>query len=159
MPLLKKNQIRIANFNLFIYDFDGVLTNNFFYLSNNGFEFTQLFRSDELAIKNFKSRVRQVILSSSNNKTIKYFSKKWGIKAIINIKDKSKIVEKFKLNKNTNQICYFGNDDNDIYAAKLCKLVICPRDAFPKIKKIANYYTNSNGGEGVLREFMEKIKY
>ena len=61
------------------------------------------------------------------------------------------------MSHSTDNICYFGNDDNDIEAAKLCKLVICPINAYPKFKKISNYYTSAKGGEGVLREFMEKI--
>lgn len=157
ITLLKKNKINISNYNLFVYDFDGVITNNFFYLSNKGIEFTQLFRSDELAIKNFKKKIKQVILSSSKNRTIKYFARKWGIESIIGVKDKSKIIKKYILSHSTDNICYFGNDDNDIEAAKLCKLVICPINAYPKFKKISNYYTSAKGGEGVLREFMEKI--
>lgn len=156
--ILKKNSVKINDINLFIYDFDGLFTDNYFFLNSKGEEFTRIFRSDELAIKKIKNLGKdQIILSSSNNITIKYFAKKWNISCYINIKDKSEIIKKF-ISKNKNiKICYFGNDDNDISAAKLCNLVICPRDAFPKMMKISDFYTKSLGGQGVLREFIEKM--
>ena len=155
--LLKKNKINVFDYNIFLYDFDGLLTDNYFYLSHDGTEFTKLFRSDELAIKIFKSLgIEQIILSSSYNKTIKFYSKKWKIKSFIGVKDKSILVKNLYKKNKALKICYFGNDNNDLTAAKKCDLVICPRDAYPKMFKLCNYYTSVKGGHGVLREFLEK---
>ena len=40
---------------------------------------------------------------------------------------------------------------------KLCGLKICPSDSNNKIKKIANIILKTKGGNGVVREFVEKV--
>ena len=52
---------------------------------------------------------------------------------------------------------YVGNDLNDYHAMKICGLKICPADAHKKIINISDYVTKKNGGDGVLREIVEKF--
>ena len=67
-------------FDLIVYDFDGVLTNNKFYLSQDGMESVQLNRSDGLAISLIKKLgYRQFIFSSEENELVKKRAEKLKI--------------------------------------------------------------------------------
>ena len=54
-------------------------------------------------------------------------------------------------------VIYVGNDVNDIDTMKIVGYAVCPKDAHPQIKKIANHVLNSNGGYGVIRELTDKV--
>ena len=54
-------------------------------------------------------------------------------------------------------VCYVGDDINDIEAIKAVGYGCCPADAQQEVKSIANYVTKAKGGEGVIREIVNKI--
>ena len=64
------------NFNdikLFVFDFDGVLTNNKFFLDENGFESVQLSRSDGLAFSILNKLNKKVLILSTEKNPIVTF--------------------------------------------------------------------------------------
>jgi len=126
-------------FDLIVYDFDGVLTNNKFYLNQDGVESVQLNRSDGLAISLIKKLgYRQFIFSSEENEVVKKRAEKLKSLIINNKLDFDKII-------------YVGNDINDLEAMKLCGFRVCPYDSHKKIKEISNHKLPIKGGEGVVR--------
>lgn len=54
-------------------------------------------------------------------------------------------------------VAYVGDDINDIEVIKNVGYGCCPADAMPQVKKVAKYVTKAKGGEGVIREIVEKI--
>lgn len=58
-------------------------------------------------------------------------------------------------------IAYIGDDLNDFECMKKIKdtrgLIGCPRDAAEKIKELADFVSEKNGGDGAVREFIEWI--
>lgn len=155
--MLKKKYRQIK---LIIYDFDGVMTNNKFILNSNGEESVTLNRSDGLAISLFKKiGIKQIILSTEKNKIVKIRAQKVGIECFYGIENKKNFLINFvKINKlNFNDICYIGNDLNDLEVMLLCKFTFCPLDAIKKIKTISNKTLTSRGGEGVIRELFDYL--
>ncbi len=151
---------KFKDIRLIIYDFDGVMTDNKFILNSDGKESVTLNRSDGLGISLFKKTgIRQIILSTEKNKIVKTRAKKLGIECFYGIENKKNFLINFiKINNfKINEICYIGNDINDLEAMSLCKFIFCPRDAVKKIKMISNKILTSKGGEGVIRELFDYL--
>ena len=50
-----------------------------------------------------------------------------------------------------------GDDIPDYAAMQLCGLPCCPSDAVPEIQAIAKYISPYKGGEGCVRDVIEKV--
>ena len=126
----------INEFDLLVYDFDGVMTNNKFTLNPDGGESVILSRADGLAISQFKEfGIKQIILSTEKNPIVKLRSKKLSIDCYNSISNKKFFLKKYIIKNNLKKkICYIGNDINDIQAAKICDLIICPLDSYEEFK-------------------------
>ena len=62
-----------------------------------------------------------------------------------------------ELNINYDNLAYIGDDINDIEILKLVKFSACPNDAVNECKQIVNYICENKGGDGCVREFVDKI--
>jgi 3-deoxy-D-manno-octulosonate 8-phosphate phosphatase (KDO 8-P phosphatase) len=54
-------------------------------------------------------------------------------------------------------ILYMGDDLPDYEVMRRVGLPACPADAAPEIRKIAQYVSPRNGGEGCVRDVIEKV--
>ena len=54
-------------------------------------------------------------------------------------------------------VCYIGDDINDLEVLKMVGFGCVPADAMSKVKNVAKYIAFSNGGNGVIREVADKI--
>ena len=54
-------------------------------------------------------------------------------------------------------VCYVGDSKHDIPVMKLVKFSACPSNAIPEVKASANIQLNARGGNGCLRELLERI--
>lgn len=54
-------------------------------------------------------------------------------------------------------VAYVGDDINDIEVLKNVGFGCCPKDANEKVKKYSKYIASVNGGNGVIREIVDKI--
>ena len=58
-------------------------------------------------------------------------------------------------------VAYIGDDENDILVMNCVKeaggIVGCPADAVKKVKDIADYVAEHDGGDGAVRDFIEWI--
>ena len=148
------------NIKLFVYDFDGVMTNNKVYVDQNGKESVQVNRADGLAISQFKKlNYSQIIISTETNKVVLKRAEKLKISAFVGIDDKSNILKKYCSDKKIklNEVCYVGNDTNDLEAMKIAGFSFCPNDSDPQIKKICKIILKKNGGDGVIKEIYNYI--
>lgn len=71
-------------------------------------------------------------------------------------KDKAKIIRHLK--KYYKYIAYVGDDINDIEAMKECYVSFAVGDAEKEVKKVADYTTKGNGGNGAVREVCDMIR-
>jgi len=155
--MVKKN---IDNFDIFVFDFDGVLTNNMVYLSEDNVESVQCSRSDGLAF-DVLNRIdkRSIILSTEKNQVVSRRAEKLKITAIQGVS--SKVDEINKISKEfdceLDKIVYVGNDLNDFLAMSICGLKICPADSHIRIKDLSDICLKTIGGHGIVREILEDI--
>ena len=157
-----KNQkeILLNNIDAFIFDFDGVLTNNLVYLDQNGKESVSCSRADGLAFDVLRKLDKPAfILSTENNPVVTMRAKKLKVSVVQGVADKVEAIKKLvnKNNYNLKNILYVGNDLNDYLVMQLCGYTACPADSHPKIKSISSVILKMKGGNGVVRELLEDV--
>ena len=152
--------VSIDDIDAFVFDCDGVLTNNYVYQDENGIESVRFSRSDGLAFDALKKLKKpSFILSTEKNPVVTARAKKLNIEAIQGIGDKSKAIRKLAKNNNyaLNKIIYVGNDINDYDVMLSVGMSACPSDSHQMIKAISPIHLKSKGGEGIVRELLEKV--
>jgi len=150
----------INNIDLFVFDFDGVLTNNLVYVDQTGNETVVCNRSDGLAFDVLRKIKKHIcILSTEKNAVVKARANKLKVPVIQGSGDKLEslklFMKKSKLNKEN--IMYIGNDINDYKVMQFCGYTVCPSDSHNAIKKISNIVLKTSGGNGVARELLEDV--
>ena len=148
------------DFQLIVYDFDGVMTDNKVYVDQNGNEMVQVNRADGLGVSEIKKLgIDQLIISTEKNSVVSKRAKKLGIPSYFGIDDKKSLLLEY-CNKNSidiEKIIYIGNDINDKEAMEIVGFKMCPSDANQEIKKIADHILKSKGGMGVIRELLDYL--
>lgn len=144
---------------LIVLDVDGTMTNGSVYIDSNGIEIKEFYIKDGAAILLAqKMNIDFMILTGRESKCVEYRAKELGIKYVFQgIKDKKRFLEEFILENNflKSQLAYIGDDLNDLYAMRLVGIAACPSDAAEEIKKQSNIVLSKQGGNGVVREFIE----
>ena len=150
----------LEDIDAFIFDFDGVLTNNLVHLDQNGKESVSCSRADGLAFDVLRKLDKPAfILSTENNPVVTMRAKKLKVPVVQGVDDKVEAIKKL-VNKNSynlKNILYVGNDLNDYLVMQLCGYTACPADSHPKIKEISDVVLKTNGGNGVVRELLEDV--
>ena len=157
---MNKGKIKLDNVDVFVFDFDGVLTNNKVYLDKSGNEFVGCSRSDGLAFDVLRKLQKPCfIFSTETNPVVTARAKKLKVQSFQGIKNKvvglDKILKKLKFDKE--KVFFVGNDINDYLVMKNCGFSACPSDSHTKIKDIATFKCKSKGGEGVIQEILEIV--
>ena len=95
--MIKNINIGIADYNYFIFDFDGVLTDNMVNIDQNGLESVKCNRSDGLAFQALiKLKKNVLIFSTELNTVVSSRGKKLNTPVIQGIKDKSKQIRRLQ---------------------------------------------------------------
>ena len=139
--IITNKPISLDLIDAFVFDFDGVLTNNLVHLSEDGVESVSCSRSDGLAFDALrKLKKDSYILSTELNPVVSERAKKLKIRAIQGVDNKVLALKSLAQEKNYNikHILYIGNDLNDYYAMKVCGFSVCPADSHYDIKNIAD---------------------
>ena len=150
----------INEVDVIIFDFDGVLTDNFVYLNDSGEESIKCSRSDGLAFDVLRKLSKFVfILSTEKNKVVSERAKKLKVEVIQSIDNKLEAINFIMKQSNStlDRTLYIGNDLNDYNIMKLCGHTACPSDSHELIKDISKFVLNSRGGDGVAREIIEDV--
>lgn len=140
-----------------ITDFDGIITDNCVYISDDGIMSRKVNFKDIEGFYILKNNgIKTAIISGEKNSAIETIAKNIEIKDIHqNIREKlsvlKKIVEKYQLTQE--DYLYIGDDINDMECLKYAKYAITVPDASDKIKMLENIQiTQNKGGMGAFRE-------
>ena len=159
---MKNQPISLDEIDVFIFDFDGVLTDNLVHLDQDGKEWVSCSRADGLAFDVLRKLEKpSYILSTENNPVVSARAKKLKIQALQGVKNKVSTLLTLSESKgyDLSRILYVGNDLNDFHVMKICGYSACPIDSHIKIKELSNIVLNTRGGEGVVRELLEDVLY
>ncbi len=146
---------------LLVLDFDGVLTDNKVYVDEHGKETVVCDRSDGMGIELLKKEtdIKIVILSKEKNKVVTMRAKKIGVECIQGVDNKLSTLNTYiaESGVSAEDVCFVGNDVNDIECLKTVGLSVAVKDSHPKVLKIVDYITLAAGGKGAVREICDKI--
>ncbi len=154
---------RFSNVKLLVSDFDGVMTDGYVYLDENGRESVKCSRKDGLGVELLKNAgVEVMVLSKENNSVVKARCRKLKIKCRQGISSgagKVGILKEILKAKNLDNksSCYIGDDINDVAAIKYAAVGVAVADSHPLVKKAADYITKARGGHHAVRELAELI--
>jgi 3-deoxy-D-manno-octulosonate 8-phosphate phosphatase (KDO 8-P phosphatase) len=153
-------KISLDNIDLFVFDFDGVLTNNLVQIDKNGKESVSCSRADGLAFDVLRKLNKPAyILSTEKNTVVSARAQKLQISVLQGAENKVAGIQAIikKENYKLENILYVGNDLNDYRVMSICGFTACPSDSHDKIKQISNIVLKTNGGYGVVRELLEDV--
>ena len=145
---------------LIVYDFDGVMTDNHVYVSQDGTEMAMCHRGDGLGVGIIRDMgIEQVIISTEVNPIVAKRAEKLKLPVVHKVKNKAQALTDYCAEKGIvlEPVMYIGNDTNDLEAMKLAGIKGAPKDAEPEILSIADWVSTKNGGYGVIRELARVI--
>lgn len=149
-----------------VFDVDGTLTDGKIYIGEKRELFKAFSVKDGYGIAQLlpKHNIVPIVITARNSKIVSKRCKELGINFCIQgCKNKIDALEqmanKLELYPNKegiySEIAFMGDDKPDLMCLRKCGITGCPADADAEIKENVDYITNSNGGDGAAREFIE----
>lgn len=165
--LMKKNGIvapkEIPEIKMFLTDCDGCLTDGGMYYSEKGDELKKFNTRDGMgfALLRQKGIITGIVTSESVD-----LNRRRAEKLKLDIleagcKDKLSAIKRICDERGIalENVCYIGDDINDLQVIKAVGYGCCPADAVEEVKKEARFVTSVKGGEGVIREIVGRILF
>lgn len=151
------------NFDLiraFVLDMDGVLTDGTVLVTEEGTMLRSMNIRDGYALQLAKKTGYDVVvISGSNSEGVKIRLSRLGITDVfMGVHNKVEILQNFLAEHNlkSEHVLYMGDDIPDLDVMKMAGVAACPADAVPEIIKISQYVSDKKGGEGCVRDIIEK---
>jgi 3-deoxy-D-manno-octulosonate 8-phosphate phosphatase (KDO 8-P phosphatase) len=145
----------------FVLDVDGVLTDGALFIMPDGEWVRKMNIKDGYALQlAVKKGYHIFVISGASSTPVAERLKKLGIteihQAVSNKKQLlQKLLQQYKLAKH--QVLYMGDDIPDYEAMQEAGLLTCPADAVAEIKHLCQYISPVKGGEGCVRDVVEKV--
>ncbi len=164
--LMRKNGVvedkkEIPEIKLFLTDCDGCLTDAGMYYSEHGDELKKFNTKDGMGFSLLQSKgIITGIITSESVDLNRRRAKKLNLDVLeAGCKDKVTAVKRLceKYGIALQNVAYIGDDINDLEVLEIVGLGCAPADAMPQVKAVADYVTKVKGGEGVIREVVERI--
>jgi len=145
---------------LLVLDFDGVMTDDRVYVSEDGKEMVTCTRGDGLGVTMLRrAGLAILVLSTETNGVVTARSKKLKVECIQGIPDKTRELERILSEREIHpaDVIFVGNDVNDLGCLRLCGCGLAVADAHPIVRKAAKGVLSHSGGKGAVREVAELI--
>jgi len=150
---------RLRSIKLLALDVDGVLTNNWLYVGNDGTEFKQFNIADGFYMKLvMRSGLPIAIVSGRHSPATDTRMKELGVTHVLQGKaDKPSMLAPLlkKLGIEFTDVAYMGDEILDLSIGRRVGLPIAVQNAAKEFKEVALYVTKNNGGDGAVRELIE----
>ena len=152
---------------LFLTDVDGCLTDGGMYYSANGDEMKKfcvydgmgmvLLRQAGIKCGILTSETTDIVVRRANKLKLDYLRQGVGAHNKLSKLDAAKEICA-ELHISLDEVCYVGDDINDVDLLRSVGLAACPASALPIVKSLPNIRVlERNGGEGAIRELCDWI--
>lgn len=145
---------------LVVCDFDGVMTDNKVLVDENMVESVVCNRGDGVGIELLKKNgIDVVVVSKERNTVVKARCDKLSVPVWQGVDDKVLLfrTEIKKRGLSMGEVCYIGNDINDLDCIKEAGIGIAVADSHKGLLKAADFVTEKKGGDGAVREICDMI--
>lgn len=152
---------RFKRVKAFVFTVDGVLTDGTFWLTTAGEQLRRFHSKDRYAIQIALQRNYPIAVTGIGNaKGIVEKMEEMGIQGIFFDKGGNKAVWNDWLagvGLAAEDILFMGADIPDVSRMKNAGFPTCPADAAEEVKTVASYISFCKGGEGAVRDVIEKV--
>ena len=156
MFLSKLNHIKA-----FILDIDGVLTDATIHVTESGEQLRRFNVRDGYAMQlAVKKGYLICIITGGKSASVVLRMQGLGITEVhLGITHKLSVYNKFisQHQLKPENVIYLGDDIPDMPVMKVTGTCACPADAVEDVKAIAEYISSKKGGEGFVRDVIEKV--
>ncbi|MBS1927508.1 MAG: HAD-IIIA family hydrolase [Ferruginibacter sp.] len=146
---------------VFVFDMDGVLTDGGLLILEDGQMARRMHIKDGYALQlAAKAGYHILVISGGNSPAVKLRLEKLGIHNVyMGISNKLEVLSCFlnSMNLSPDVVLYMGDDIPDLDVMAACGLACCPSDAAPEIRSISHFISSIPGGQGCVREVIEKV--
>ncbi|MEM1327884.1 MAG: HAD hydrolase-like protein [Bacteroidota bacterium] len=159
------NQLEYFNsIRTFIFDVDGVLTNSQLLITEKGELLRSMNTRDGYAIATaIRAGYDMAIITGGSSTGVTERLKGLGVVHLYTgytgNRHKIDAYEELLeiLNADEESILYMGDDVPDMEVMLRVGLPACPADAAPEVRKISRYVSHVNGGQGCVRDVIERV--
>ena len=148
------------NIKAFVLDVDGVLTDSSVLVMDDGQLVRRMNIKDGYALQlAIKQGYFICVISGGTSQAVKLRLEKLGVNDVfLNIKSKKDVLVRFVQEKGLKweEVLYMGDDIPDLEVMQMVGLACCPYDAVAEIRQISHYVSPITGGEGCVRDIIEK---
>jgi YrbI family 3-deoxy-D-manno-octulosonate 8-phosphate phosphatase len=144
-----------------VFDFDGVMTDNGVYLSEDGNESVRCDRGDGWGIARLRDAgIRVAVMSSEENAVVRARCEKLKLECLHSL-GRRKLghftawCKEHELS--LNNTVYVGNDANDVDCLAAAGTGVVPADAHQSARRVADWVLSAEGGKGAVRELCDMI--
>lgn len=142
-------------------DVDGVLTDGGFWWGAGGEELKRFCFADVMGISlATKAGLLIALISGEDSPLVHRFATKMGIANVrAGCKDKAAAVRDVAAQNALalHEICFMGDDVNDLAAMELVGLAAAPADARDIVLQRAEFISSNGGGNGAVRDLVDAI--
>ncbi len=144
---------------LLVLDVDGVLTDGKIIYNDLGQEFKCFNAKDGQGLAMLsKADFDIAIITARTSNIVAKRAEDLGIKYVFQgVKNKAEQLDELleALDLSYDEVAYMGDDLPDIPVLEKVGLKTCPNDAVLEVRKICNFISKKNGGEGAVRELTD----
>ena len=152
---------KLQEINTIILDVDGVLTDSSVYIQEDGILMRKMSVRDGFAMKYaINNGYRIIIITGGKSQGVIKRLEDLGVTEIYSgIENKLETINELVEihNLDLSRTAYMGDDFPDYEALRLVCLSTCPSNAIPEIRAICQYISPLKGGQGCVRDLIEKI--
>lgn len=160
MPEAAQPQV-IREIKAIAMDVDGVLTDGGVWWGPNGEEWKRFHFADIMGLSLArKAGIAIALISGENSPLVDRLADKLGITDVHKgCKDKAGALRAFAERHGLplQQICFIGDDVNDLSALAIAGLSACPADARFSVRQRCQVVANLAGGNGAVREIVDML--
>lgn len=152
---------RLQLIRTFVFDMDGVLTDGSLLVDAGGNWLRRMHTRDGYALQlAIKAGYKVMVISGSESAPVGERLNRLGITEVfMKVLNKEKFLAEYisKNNCETSEVLAMGDDIPDHSFMLMSGFACCPADAAFEIKKISSYISPLKGGEGCVRDVIEKV--
>jgi 3-deoxy-D-manno-octulosonate 8-phosphate phosphatase (KDO 8-P phosphatase) len=142
-------------------DVDGVLTDGTVWLDGAGDELKRVSFADIMGVSiGRRAGIHFAMVSGESGPCLDRIAAKFGVDEVYRgCRDKAAAVRDFaaRHDLDLDEVCFIGDDANDLAAFEICGLAAAPAGAQPVASTRAAFVTALPGGAGAVREIIEYL--
>ena len=145
----------------FVLDIDGVLTDATIHVTESGEQLRRFNVRDGYAMQlAIKKGYKICVISGGKSASVTLRLQGLGITDVhLGITNKLEVYNNFisQHQFTDREVIYMGDDIPDLPVMKIAGVRVCPADAVEEVKEVSDYISPKNGGEGCVRDIIEKV--